>query len=102
MFPLIRRSTILLGGLEELSLLLQVDSADAAADWALEQGVRIAVVKLGADGALVATASERRTIPPFTIPRVVDTVGAGKSFDAGLSRAGCSAKTPGRPPSLGT
>jgi 2-dehydro-3-deoxygluconokinase len=84
MFPLIRRSTVLLGGMEELSLLLQVDTPDAAADWALEQGLSIAAIKLGADGALVATASERRTVPPFTIPRVVDTVGAGDGFDAGF------------------
>lgn len=84
MFPLIRRSTILLGGMEELSLLLQVDSPDAAADWALEQGLGIAVIKLGAEGALVATPSERRIIPPFTVPRVVDTVGAGDGFDAGF------------------
>lgn len=84
MFPLIRRSTILLGGMEELSLLLQVDSPDAAADWALNEGPGIAVIKLGAEGALVATPSERRTIPPFTIPRVVDTVGAGDGFDAGF------------------
>jgi 2-dehydro-3-deoxygluconokinase len=84
MFPLIQRSTILLGGMEELSLLLQVDTPDAAADWALEQGVQIAAIKLGADGALVATPDERRTIPPFTIPRVIDTVGAGDGFDAGF------------------
>jgi 2-dehydro-3-deoxygluconokinase len=32
----------------------------------------------------VATLDERRTIPPFTIPRVVDTVGAGDGFDAGF------------------
>ena len=84
MFPLLRRSTVLLGGMEELSLLLQVDSPDAVADWALDQGLSIAAIKLGAEGALVATASERRTIPPFTIPRVIDTVGAGDGFDAGF------------------
>jgi 2-dehydro-3-deoxygluconokinase len=84
MFPILRRCTVLLGGMEELSLLLEVDSADAAADWALDQGVEIAAIKMGADGALVATASERRTVPPFTIPRVVDTVGAGDGFDAGF------------------
>jgi 2-dehydro-3-deoxygluconokinase len=84
MFPILRRCTVLLGGMEELSLLLQVDTADAAADWALDQGVEIAAIKLGADGALIATASERRTVPPFTIPRVVDTVGAGDGFDAGF------------------
>jgi 2-dehydro-3-deoxygluconokinase len=101
MFPLIRRSTILLGGLEELSLLLQVDDPDAAADWALDQGLSLAVVKLGADGALVATAAERRTIPPFTIPRVVDTVGAGDGFDAGFIAARLLGRDPWQAAELG-
>lgn len=84
LFPLIRRCTVLLGGMEELSLLLGVTDPNAAADWALGEGLATAVVKLGADGALVATADERRTIPPFKIPRIVDTVGAGDGFDAGF------------------
>jgi 2-dehydro-3-deoxygluconokinase len=84
LFPILRRSTVLLGGLEEFSVLLGHTDPDAAADWGLEQGVRIAVVKLGAEGALVATADERRTIPPFRVPRVVDPVGAGDGFDAGF------------------
>jgi len=101
MFPLIHRSTILLGGMEELSLLLQVDTPDAAADWALEQGLGIAVVKLGADGALVATPSERRTIAPFTISRVVDTVGAGDGFDAGFIAARLLDRDPWQAAELG-
>lgn len=101
MFPLIRRSTILLGGMEELSLLLQVDTPDAAADWALEQGSSIAVIKLGADGALVATPAERRTIPPFTIPRVVDTVGAGDGFDAGFMAGRLLGRDPWQSAELG-
>ena len=101
MFPLIRRSTILLGGMEELSLLLQVETPDAAADWALEQGLSIAAIKLGADGALVATPSDRRTIPPFTIPRVVDTVGAGDGFDAGFIAARLLGRDPWQSAALG-
>jgi 2-dehydro-3-deoxygluconokinase len=101
MFPLIRRSTILLGGMEELSLLLQVDTPEAAADWALEQGLSIAVIKLGADGALVATPTERRTIPPFTIPRVVDTVGAGDGFDAGFMAGRLLGRDPWQSAELG-
>lgn len=101
MFPLIRRSTVLLGGMEELSLLLQVDTPDAAADWALEQGCTLVVVKLGADGALVATPTERRTIPPFTIPRVIDTVGAGDGFDAGFIAARLLGRDPGQAAELG-
>ncbi|MGE3271313.1 MAG: sugar kinase [Chloroflexota bacterium] len=101
MLPLIRRSTMLLGGMEELSVLLQVKTPDAAADWALEQGVSTVVVKLGADGALVATADERRTIPPFVIPRVVDTVGAGDGFDAGFIAARLLGRDPWQAAELG-
>ena len=84
MWPILRRCTVLLGGMEELSLLVPARDADAAADWALEQGVAIAAIKRGAEGALVATSSERRTVAPYVIPRVVDTVGAGDGFDAGF------------------
>jgi 2-dehydro-3-deoxygluconokinase len=84
MWPILRRCTVLLGGMEELSLLVPASDADAAADWALEQGVTIAAIKRGAEGALVATASERRMVAPYVIPRVVDTVGAGDGFDAGF------------------
>ena len=101
MFPLIQRCTILLGGMEELSLLLQVDTPDEAADWALEQGLSIAAIKLGADGALITTPSERRTIPPFTIPRVVDTVGAGDGFDAGFIAGRLFGHDPWRAAELG-
>lgn len=85
--PLIQRSTIIMGGSEEMSVILGTATPDAAADWALKQGVNIAVIKLGANGALVATSDERRIVPPFTIPRVVDTVGAGDGFDAGFIAA---------------
>ena len=84
LFPILRRSTVLLGGMEEFAVLLGHTDPDAAADWGLEQGVQIAVVKLGADGALVATADERRIVPPFIVPRVIDPVGAGDGFDAGF------------------
>ena len=84
LFPILRRSTVLLGGMEELSVLLNLSDPDAAADWGLGQGVATTVVKLGAEGALVATADERRVIPPFNVPRVIDPVGAGDGFDAGF------------------
>ena len=84
LFPILRRSTVLLGGMEEFSVLLGHTDPAAAADWGLEQGVTVAVVKLGAEGALVATAEERRVVPPFSVPRVIDPVGAGDGFDAGF------------------
>jgi len=44
---------------------------------------RIAVVKLGADGALVCTEGRQFRVPAVKA-RIVDTTGAGDSFDAGF------------------
>jgi 2-dehydro-3-deoxygluconokinase len=82
--PLMARSTVLLGGLDELRLLLEVGVADDAADWGLQRGCRLVAVKLGAEGALIATRHERRVVPGFQIRHVADTIGAGDGFDAGL------------------
>ena len=53
---------------------------DEAADRLLDAGVEIAVVKLGGDGVMVATADgTRERIPPFTV-EVVCGLGAGDAF----------------------
>jgi len=45
--------------------------------------VRVAVVKLGARGALVCAEGKQFRVPAIKA-RVVDTTGAGDSFDAGF------------------
>ena len=63
-----------------------IDSAEAAraaASALLAQGPRAVVLKLGARGALLATADTMRFYPAFPI-RPVDTAGAGDAFTAGL------------------
>ena len=52
---------------------------DLAADVLLARGVEIAVVKLGGDGVLVATADERTVVPPRPV-EVVCGLGAGDAF----------------------
>jgi 2-dehydro-3-deoxygluconokinase len=47
----------------------------------LSLGPRLVVLKLGADGCLLATGVETLHVPGFSVP-VVDTVGAGDSFAA--------------------
>lgn len=53
------------------------------AAWELAKLARITVVKLGARGALVCTQGKQFRVPPVKA-RVVDTTGAGDSFDAGF------------------
>lgn len=62
----------------------------------LLQHFAVAVVKLGADGAILATRSEELACPAGVTGAVVDPTGAGDAFDAGflaawLERAGLPA-----------
>lgn len=68
---------------EDLSLLLPgVGLPQFAAD-ALANGVRLVVVTRGGDGAVAWTSSESVSAPAVVLP-VIDTVGAGDTFQAAL------------------
>ncbi|MFI9638766.1 ribokinase [Micromonospora sp. NPDC051925] len=45
------------------------------------------VLTLGAEGALVDNAGQRQLVAPVTVPRVVDTTGAGDAFTGALAVA---------------
>jgi len=57
----------------------------ACADLVLSHGVRLAVVTLGAEGAIASTRAGSAQVEAFGVD-VVDTVGAGDAFGAGLLR----------------
>jgi 2-dehydro-3-deoxygluconokinase len=78
------RADVLLPGLDEAELLTGETDARAAATTLLGLGPRLVVVKLGSKGALALTADGFVESPGFPIPRVVDPVGAGDAFAAGL------------------
>jgi len=50
----------------------------------LAHGPSAVVVKLGSRGAYYATMHERGRVPAFPVDRVVDPIGAGDGFSAGL------------------
>ncbi|NLI53519.1 MAG: carbohydrate kinase [Clostridiales bacterium] len=68
---------------EELPLLTGETDPGKAADTLLDQGVRIAAVTLGSEGAYVRVGSESRLVPGFKAA-AVDTTGAGDSFFGGF------------------
>ena len=80
----IARSTVVVGNREECAVAVGTGEPDAAADALLSAGVSLAIVKLGADGSLLATADGRWRIPPVTVP-VVCGLGAGDAFGGALS-----------------
>ncbi len=73
-----------LPGLEEGRLLTGAQSAEGIADFYLVRGAKGVVIKLGPEGAYYATATERGQVPGVKVARVVDTVGAGDGFAAGV------------------
>ena len=65
--------------------LYPAQSLETVVDMLVERGVRLAVLTLGADGALAKTGTDSAKVgSPFV--DVVDTVGAGDAFGAGLLR----------------
>ncbi|WP_069767949.1 carbohydrate kinase [Streptomyces sp. LUP30] len=68
---------------DDLELLLPGVAPEQACDLWHAAGVRLVVITLGSDGALASLDGERLRVPAVAA-RVVDTVGAGDSFTAGL------------------
>ncbi|MEU1185848.1 carbohydrate kinase [Streptomyces sp. NPDC005820] len=68
---------------DDLELLLPGTTPERACDIWHAAGARLVVITLGAEGALASLDGERVRVPAVTT-RVVDTVGAGDSFTAGL------------------
>ena len=67
--------------------MLPGDEADEAelARALLERGCRSVLVTLGARGSLIVTAGGVTAVPAFEIPGIVDSNGAGDSFNASLA-----------------
>ena len=79
-----RHADWVLPGLAEGQLLTGRDRPEDIADFYLERGARGVAVKLGAEGAYLATQDARCRVPGVPVSRVVDTVGAGDGFAVGL------------------
>ncbi|MFG1795607.1 5-dehydro-2-deoxygluconokinase [Nocardia sp. NPDC049149] len=74
---------VVVGNRTEVQVAVGTADPDAAADRLLARGVRLAVIKRGAEGVLVATEYERWTVPPCRVD-VVCGLGAGDGFGGAL------------------
>jgi 2-dehydro-3-deoxygluconokinase len=75
----LRRCDIALPSLDDVRAITGLDAPDDLVDHCLGLGARIVALKLGADGAIVASATERHRIAPHRC-RPVDATGAGDTF----------------------
>lgn len=76
-------ATVAVGNREECGIAVGTSDPDHAADLMLEAGVELAIVKLGAEGVMVATNDRRETVAPLRV-KVVCGLGAGDAFGGSL------------------
>ncbi|MCP2297275.1 5-dehydro-2-deoxygluconokinase [Nocardia amikacinitolerans] len=74
---------VVVGNRAEVGIAVGTTDPDAAADRLLARGIRLAVIKRGAEGVLVAAADGRWTVPPCPVA-VVCGLGAGDGFGGAL------------------
>ncbi|MFD2658601.1 sugar kinase [Gracilibacillus thailandensis] len=75
---------IVMPGLDEGKILTGENEPEGIARFFLERGSTLVIVKLGADGAYFATAEENGFVPGVPVKNIIDTVGAGDGFAAGV------------------
>lgn len=78
---------LVLPGVAEGEILCGSRDPDAISDFYLGLGAKTVVIKVGSKGAYLAQAAGRVMIPGFKVEKVVDTVGAGDGFAAGVLSA---------------
>ncbi|MFJ7755289.1 sugar kinase [Peribacillus muralis] len=77
----------LLPGMKEGEILTGYSKKEDIASYYLDRGVKLVVIKLGEEGAYMATEKERKDVAGFTVTEVKDTVGAGDGFAVGVISA---------------
>ncbi len=82
--PVIQKTSAIFGTEEEFLDYFGVSDIDEALGAAVALGPRIAVAKMGPDGAVALIEGLRFAHGGYRSPAVVDVVGAGDGFDAGF------------------
>lgn len=81
------QADIVLPGIGEGVELFGVESVEEIAQAFLDNGAKLAVVKDGPRGAYVSDGTHHGRVPGFIVDHIVDTVGAGDGFAAGVLSA---------------
>lgn len=81
--PALHHTDIVFSSWEEAKHYTGRDTPEEIADFYLQYGVEIAVIKLGEQGILAKTKNETVRLPAYSVP-VVDTTGAGDAACGGF------------------
>lgn len=81
------KADIVLPGTAEGKILMGSDDPKEINAFYRQNGAKAVITKCGAKGAYVTTDNEEYMVPGFKVDKVVDTVGAGDGFAAGVITA---------------
>lgn len=81
------KADMVLPGEGEGETLLGSRDPEVISDFYLGSGAKAVITKVGSRGAYLATGEERCLVPGFKVDHIVDTVGAGDGFAAGVISA---------------
>ena len=87
MNKMVSKADIFLPGIKECKICIGEDDPEKAAQKYLDLGCRCVIIKLGAEGAYYATKEESGYVEGFRVEKIIDTVGAGDGFAAGVISA---------------
>lgn len=83
--PILLKTDILIPNKEGAKLITNCATVEQAAKNLISKGIPIVVITLGKNGALVTTEDFQKRIPAFEVNNVVDTTGAGDTFNGVFS-----------------
>ncbi len=84
LLKIIKRADIILPGIEEAEILLGIKDPEKAAEKFHQLMRGTVVLKMGEEGSLYYDGSQMERVPAFEIEEVIDPIGAGDAFAAGL------------------
>lgn len=84
LLEIIKKTDIILPGIEEAEILLGTKNPQKAAEEFYQLMGGTVVLKLGEKGSLYYDGEKMEKVPAFEIEKVVDPIGAGDAFAAGL------------------
>ncbi len=83
--PIIEKTDILCPNKAGAMELTKTSTPEEAAKVLIKKGPKIVVVTLGAKGCLIQTKKEKIIVPAYDIEKIIDTTGAGDTFNGAFS-----------------
>ena len=82
---ILKKADVLIPNKEGAKLITKSKTAEEAAKNLITEGIPIVIMTLGNRGALITTEEFQKEIPAFKVKEVVDTTGAGDTFNGAFS-----------------